>query len=137
MEKLELRKKEAVAKLAELNETGVIRDEPSDLKSFEKFTTALKEMLASNDDSKMKAQIVRALIRKILITPDGAEFYFKVGETHVKTLTHQWSKSAVDLSPSRDQKKNGSHSIGSRADAEQILRLVGSNTCLNGTRDRT
>jgi hypothetical protein len=42
MEKLEVRKKDAMAALAKLRDTGVIKDEPASLRDFERFEVHFK-----------------------------------------------------------------------------------------------
>lgn len=55
MEKLEERKFNAQERIAALRESGVIRDEPAEIKDFEKFTQSLTAILASDDSLKVKA----------------------------------------------------------------------------------
>lgn len=87
MEKLEERKFKAQDRIAALRESGVMRDEPAEMRDFEKFTQSLKAILESEDSLKVKAKVIQALVSKIVVMREGLEIFFKVGESYVKLFT--------------------------------------------------
>jgi hypothetical protein len=50
----------------------VIRDEPAELKDFEKFVGALREILLLDDSVESRMKIIRAIVKKIKETPPSA-----------------------------------------------------------------
>lgn len=115
MEKLEGHKKAAEERLMKLREAGVVHDEPADMREFQKFLSVLVDWLRREDSPKIRMKIIRALVRKILITAEGFEIYFKVGEIYVKGFLNDFESGkkaklqmtdfgqknrAVDLDPS-------------------------------------
>jgi hypothetical protein len=137
MEKLEVRKKDAMAALAKLRDTGVIKDEPASLRDFERFLRALREMLQESAAANIKARVIRALVKRVVITSEGFEVHFKVGENYVKSFIA--SESSAKSSPERKGanigQKKGAGSVAS-GPAEKNMQVACSNTCINGGRER-
>ena len=145
MEKLEEKKREAQSKLAEMQSSGFVKDEPCELQDFQRFLKAISEILRRDDNLKVRQKVIRYLVHKINVLPDGFEVHFKVGESYVKIflikLDHgeTQQKKAQALSDSLGlglDKKNALLEISS-GNASQFLGHFSSNTCQNGARDWT
>lgn len=145
MEKLEERKKEAQSKITELQSSGFIKDEPSELQDFQRFLKAIGGLLQSDDNPKIRLKIVRFLVHKVNVIPDGFEAHFKVGESYVKIFLIKFEngerqkKKAQTLLTTMDDnldKKNALPDLNS-GNASQFLGHFGSNTCQIGAPGRT
>lgn len=145
MEKLEEKKCEAQSKLTEMQSAGFIKDEPCELQDFQRFLKALGEILRRDDNLKIRQKVIRHLVHKINIIPDGFEVHFKVGESYVKifliklTQNENQNKKAQALSDSFGadlDKKNALLEISS-GNASQFLGHRSSNTCLSGAPGQT
>ena len=140
MEKLEEKKREAQAKLAQLEASGVLKDEPSELQDFQRFLKIISAILQRADNLKVRMKVIRYLVHKIYILPDGFEAHFKVGESYVKVFLLNKEKSAVfskkaqklseSIEPALD-KKNALPDLDS-GNASQFLGHFSSHTCING-----
>ncbi len=147
MEKLEGHKKEAQARLASLQATGATRDEPVEMRDFTRFLAAVKGFLRSDDSVKMRMKIIRLLVRKVLITTEGCEIYFKVGQTFVqiflKDVDGENGKKTIGLGESGHKKRAKDFlpspelelSQRPEKDFKKNLEVFGSNTCIFGRRD--
>ena len=87
MEKLEERKHDAQKRTAEMQSRGFIKDEPAELRDFQKFIKVVDEILKKDDGHKFRMRVFRYLVHRINIIPDGFEIHFKVGESYIKVLT--------------------------------------------------
>lgn len=123
MEKLENMKRASQDTLNEMTKNGFYKDVPSDLKTFEAFLDSLKVILKNNntENMKFKVRMIRALIDKVLVTPDGLEIYFKVGGRYVGTFLEE------------GKKKPKGDSLG--FDLPQNLSVSCSSTCKIGVTD--
>lgn len=130
MEKLEERKLMAQKQISERQSKGIIKDEPADLRDFQSFTLAIKQLLRMEESNKIKIKIINYLVHRINIIPDGFEVHFKVGESYVKILTTKLAGVWEDVS----DKKNA---LVESTNASQFLRHFGSNTCQNGAAGET
>lgn len=140
MEKLEEKKKEAQGQLAKLQSSGFMKDEPCELRDFQRFLKALGEILRRDDNLKMRQKVIRLLVHKINIIPDGFEVHFKVGESYVKIflIKHEQgvsqnrkAQSLVGALESDLDKKNALLDSTS-GNASQFLGHFSSNTCQIG-----
>ncbi len=138
MEKLEEKKKEAQSKLAKMQSEGVIKDEPCELQDFQRFLKAVSEILRRDDNLKIRQRVIRLLVHKINIIPDGFEVHFKVGESYVKIflIRHESGKiqeKKVQLNSSLKGSESTLAPPSSGAfDASQFLGHFSSNTCQSG-----
>lgn len=142
MEKLESRKKEAQKKLSELESSGFVKDEPCEMKDFKKFLLVLEGLLQREDNLKMRQKIIRYLVNKIYVLPDGFEVHFNVGETYIKVfmINYEGGKSRSRLQKqteldTSDQNKALPEPFS--GNASQFLGHKSSNTCFIGARGGT
>jgi site-specific DNA recombinase len=139
MEKLEERKREAESQLVKLKASGVSREDPVGIRDFEKFLVCLKEIFDGNSAPKIRTRVIRALVKKVVITPEGFEAHFKVGETYVKGFLGDKESEEADRAGSEIDfgQKNGAASMNFAGGPEDKNRkVVCSNTCINGGRCR-
>ena len=102
------------------------------------------EILRRDDNLKIRQKVIRLLVHKINIIPDGFEVHFKVGESYVRIFliklaqNENQNKKSQALSDSFGadlDKKNALLEISS-GNASQFLGHRSSNTCLSGARER-
>ena len=145
MEKLEEKKREAQNKLAEMQSSGFVKDEPCELQDFQRFLKAMSEILRRDDNLKIRQKVIRYLVHKINVLADGFEVHFKVGESYVKIFLikldqgESQNKKAQALSVSLGldlDKKNALPDLNS-GNASQFLGPFSSNTCQFGAPVRT
>jgi len=142
MEKLEEKKKEAQSKLAKMQSDGFVKDEPCELQDFQRFLKAVSEILRRDDNLKIRQRVIRLLVHKINIIPDGFEVHFKVGESYVKIflIRHESGKiqeKKVQLNSSLKGSESTLAPPSSGAfDASQFLGHFSSNTCQSGASGR-
>lgn len=141
MEKLEEKKKEAQNKITQMQSTGYIKDEPCEIQDFQKFLKSVRELLKREDNLKVRMKIIRLLVYKIHIIPDGFEAHFKVGESYVKIFLINFEKTKRQSDQGENQftdlqKRNALPEISS-GNASQFFWHFSSNTCQFGARRGT
>ncbi len=137
MEKLEERKKEAQTKLSQMQSIGFIKDEPSELKDFQRFLKFVEELLKREDDIKIKQKVIRYLVHRVNILQDGFEIHFKVGESYVKIFLIKFESGKIQEKKIQlNSSLKGSESTPAPPlgafDASQFLGHFSSNTCVSG-----
>ena len=129
MEKLEGHRREAEIRLAKLKDAGVLKDPPAEMRDFRIFLESVRDILKNSDESKLRAKVVQALVRKIVVNQDGFEIHFKVGETYIKIFLNETENQ--DLG-----QKKGAGTLNSSPYSKKNLEVFGSSTCINGGRER-
>jgi hypothetical protein len=130
MEKLEEKKKEAQNKLAQQQASGAFKDEPASLQEYLRFLKAVGELMKNESDVKFRSKIIRLLVDKVLIVPEGFEAYFRIGETYTKVFLARF-----DELKTQDKKGRGGslgHSGVALGDASHFLGFFSSHTCKSG-----
>ncbi len=54
------------------------------MQDFQRFLKAVSEILRRDDNLKIRQKVIRLLVHRVNIIPDGFEVHFKVGESYVK-----------------------------------------------------
>jgi site-specific DNA recombinase len=123
IEKFEELKLESEQRISDLSKSGSFRDIPSQIENLQAFLCAIYEVLKKNgeDSLKLKAKVIRLLVDKVLVTSEGLEIYFKVGQSYIDRFFESIKKSPRVESSGFDLLQN----IG----------VVCSNTCLIGVTD--
>lgn len=140
MEKLEGKKREAQNKLTEMESSGFVKDEPCELKDFKKFLLTVEGLLRMEDNLKIRQKIIRYLVNKIFVLPDGFEVHFNVGETYVKVFMNNFEKDrtrtllTAEAKDSSDQNKALPETFS--GNASQFFGHFSSNTCKSGALGR-
>ena len=142
MEKLEERRKEAQENLTKLQSSGFIKDEPAQFQDFQRFLKALAEWLRKDDNPKVRQKLIRFLVHKITIIPDGFEAHFRVGESYVKIFlikleSGKAQAKMINLGATGRFETTSTQPPLGRTDASQFLGLDSSNTCHIGAPGRT
>jgi hypothetical protein len=117
----------------------------SKLQDFQRFLKAVSEILKRDDNLKIRQKVIRFLVHKINIIPDGFEVHFKVGESYVKVflIKHDQSVSqnkkaqAVSEAFRLDLDKINALPDSESGNASQFLGHFSSNTCQSGAPGRT
>ncbi|MEK6578987.1 MAG: recombinase family protein, partial [Bdellovibrionota bacterium] len=84
MEKLEQIKAEEQARLAKAQLTQITGDVPASLKKYEAFLKGLRMVASLENTEAVREKIIRALVSRILITPEGFEVEFHAGKDYVE-----------------------------------------------------
>lgn len=95
MEKLEAIKQEEGKRLSKAQQSEVTRDIPAPLKSYEAFLLGLGALSNQSDSETTKEKIIKKLIHKIQVTPQGFKLHVHTGRDYVETeLANQAGSSA-------------------------------------------
>ncbi len=134
MEKLQDMKKAAEEKRNALKSSGCIKDPPADLKTYTAFREYMRNMLLQNDSPKTRAQILRSVVRKILITPEGATVKMQTGSTFIKIYLNQFCENDGGAPEEFDQALNKKRAMDQALSPTNPKKLGvgGSNTCQIG-----
>lgn len=141
MEKLEEKKKQAQDKLGKLQASGAFKDEPASLQDYLRFLKAVGELMKNEQDIKFRSKVVRLLVEKVLIIPEGFEVYFRIGEAYTKVFLAKYDELKTQnkrgrggsLGPLKiDLKIKRGHSGVSLGDTSHFLGFLSSHTCNNG-----
>jgi hypothetical protein len=92
MEKLEEKKKQAQERLKKLQASGAFKDEPVPLQDYLRFLKAVGELMKNEEDVKFRSKVVRLLVDKLLIIPEGFEVYLRVGEGYTKVFLAKYDE---------------------------------------------
>ncbi len=82
MEKLEAGKIEIEEKLFRLKDTGQIQDPSVALKTYEAFRESLKILVNDGFTGDTKMALIRRLVHKVRVKPDGIEIEYYMGERY-------------------------------------------------------
>jgi site-specific DNA recombinase len=84
MEKLSLQKQSLEDEVKKLKTTSSVESSAVPVEDYEVFRVIVKELLASENDPKVKTAIIQKVVEKIIIKNEEIEIYFLVGEQHYK-----------------------------------------------------
>jgi hypothetical protein len=90
MRKLESLKSETEKEIGVLSRSGVVVDEPSPLKDYQAYLSAISKMGELPDSALLKSKIIKLLIAKIELLPAGFKLHYFVGKGGFgsNSLTH-------------------------------------------------
>ncbi len=80
--KLQDHKKAFEEQLQKLNSNKANQEDPIDFEDFMKFTIDLKSLMKKCNDPNDHASIIRKLVERIEVTPEGFIIHYFVGQTH-------------------------------------------------------
>ena len=80
MRKLESLKSETEKEIGVLSQSGVMIDEPSPLKDYQAYLSAISKMAELPDSALLKSKIIKLLIAKIELLPAGFRLHYFVGK---------------------------------------------------------
>ncbi|MBL7542559.1 MAG: recombinase family protein [Bdellovibrionaceae bacterium] len=83
MQKLEGLKNEAEANLAEVRARGIVNDLPVTFQSYESFCKTLKGILSKEQNSDLRNQVIRRLVKKVEVLPQSFKIHYFVGQENV------------------------------------------------------
>ncbi len=144
MEKLEEQRRDAQTKLSRMQSDGFVKDEPVSLSDYRLFLKAISDLLKSDQNLKFRIKVIRFLVHKIQIIPEGFEVHFKVGESYVKIFLVKYeelrkgdkSEKAVANTESNIINKSALPDFSS-GNAAYFSGHFSSNTCYFGAQDKT
>ncbi len=145
MEKLEEKRRDAQTKLSRMQSDGFVKDEPAALGDYQLFLKAVSDLLKSDQNFKFRIKIIRFLVHKILIIPEGFEVHFKVGESYVKIFLVKYGELDGKSNAREMASKNTESNICkktalpdfSSGNAAYFSGHFSSNTCYFGAREWT
>ena len=82
MERIEAAKAEEEKRLNEIQRNEPMRDIPVSLKTYQSFLTGLADL--AQDPTAPKGKIIKALVHKVEITPEGFRAHFYVGRDYIE-----------------------------------------------------
>jgi hypothetical protein len=94
MERLEDLKKSEEEKVAGLRAKEVTCDPPTNLESYKELLQGLRLMAESPKSHITRDRIIRSLVDKIEVTPDGFKIYFHLGKEYVNQELARWGRSS-------------------------------------------
>ena len=112
MEKLEKAKAEALERLQELeSNSGPTQELPADFEDYHKFLKFMGKALSAQTAPEVKARILKRLLYKVEITPQGAVLRYYVGKNHIGRVEQSTSPNFFDSGCSHTLTNGGGHRI--------------------------
>ena len=130
MEKIQAEREEQVQRLEGLKREGYSKELPAELSSYLALLDAFRRIKSMPGAPDIEGKIVRSLVDKILITPEGVDIVYRTGKEHVEGALAKASALLLSLQKAADSKQNYS---------PENMRVFSSNTLTNGglNRNRT
>lgn len=113
MQKLETLKAKTEKELNALSESGIIVDEPSNLKDYQAYLNAIRNIRDHSDSAILKSKIIKLLVAKIELLLSSFKVHYFIGKsvtTHINTLGAEQT-SALGSDPSSPFLTFGSNSF--------------------------
>jgi len=111
MERLEEFKKIEEDRISGLRALEVISDPPATLESYKELLIGLR-FIAENPQSHItKDRIVRALIERVEVTPDGFKLHFYLGKEYINQELARWGRSPLGGSDQKFKLNVGSNEL--------------------------
>ena len=106
MERLEDLKKIEEEKLAGLRAKEVIADPPTSLESYKELVSSLRVLSERPESHVTRDRIIRSLVEKVEVTPEGFRLHFHLGKEYVNGKLARWGRSPL-RGPNQNFSLNG------------------------------
>jgi len=81
MQKLETLKTDTERDLNAFSESGVVVDEPNQLKDYQAYLNAIRNIQGFSDSAILKSKIIKLLVAKIELLPNSFKLHYFIGKS--------------------------------------------------------
>jgi len=111
MERLEGLKATEEERLAGIKARELTPDPPAESKSYENLLRGLRHLVNDPKSAITRDRIIRSLVQKIEVTPDGFRLHFHLGKEYIEGELARWGRSPLRGTPKNKSLVLGSNSL--------------------------